>query len=257
MPSLPHEDQVDRTLAFLTDGYTFIAKRCHRYGSDLFATRLMLHKVICMMGAEAAQVFYQPERFTRRGAMPKTVLWLLQDQGSVATLDGAAHHHRKQMFLSLLMPPQSRPLVDHLADQWRTMLTKWATLDYVVLLDEVQALLCRAVCAWSGVPLTEAETNERTRELAEHVIAQTHRTVWGQTLIEQVRGRQRAVPEGSAVHRIAWHRDLAGNLLDLYGTNHDARLWYEVPPQDLRLSLTQMPTIPKSRFLIRHVQPIG
>lgn len=33
---------LDSTLALLADGYTFIAKRCRRYESDIFETRLML-----------------------------------------------------------------------------------------------------------------------------------------------------------------------------------------------------------------------
>jgi fatty-acid peroxygenase len=74
---IPHDKSPDSTLALLLDGYTFISKRCHRYHSDIFETRLMLQKAICMMGEEAARVFYQANRFTRRGAMPKTALWLL------------------------------------------------------------------------------------------------------------------------------------------------------------------------------------
>jgi fatty-acid peroxygenase len=34
-----------------------------------------------------------------------------------------------------------------------------------VLYDESQEILTRAVCAWAGVPLTEPEVAQRTREL--------------------------------------------------------------------------------------------
>jgi hypothetical protein len=37
-----------------------------RYGSDLFATRLMLTRVVCMSGAAAVEQFYWPGRFTSR-----------------------------------------------------------------------------------------------------------------------------------------------------------------------------------------------
>jgi fatty-acid peroxygenase len=92
MSPIPRDKHLDSMLALLLDGYTFISKRCHRYQSDIFETRLMLQKVTCMMGEEAASVFYHPNRFTRRGAMPKMALWLLQDTGSVALLDKEAHH---------------------------------------------------------------------------------------------------------------------------------------------------------------------
>ncbi len=44
-------------------------------------------------------MFYSGDRFTRTGgAMPPTVLRLLQDKGSVQQLDGAAHlQHRPQV----------------------------------------------------------------------------------------------------------------------------------------------------------------
>jgi fatty-acid peroxygenase len=123
---------------------------------------------------------------------------------------------------------------------------------------------------------------------------------------------------GRALREFDWrgHRFPEGTwvLLDLYGTNHDARLWeepeafrperfregdggpfslipqgggdhhrnhrcagewatvalmesavrllttgmrYEVPDQDLRVDLSRLPAIPKSRFVINSVRPAG
>jgi fatty-acid peroxygenase len=62
----------------------------------------MLQKAICTMGEEAARMFYQPDNFTRKRAVPITGLMLLQDKGSAQVLDGAAHLWRKQMFMSLV-----------------------------------------------------------------------------------------------------------------------------------------------------------
>lgn len=43
----------------------------------------MFTKATCIMGEEADEVFYEPGRFTRKGALPQTTLRLLQDKGSV------------------------------------------------------------------------------------------------------------------------------------------------------------------------------
>jgi len=210
------------------DGYTFISKRCRHYGSDIFETRLMLQKVICMMGEEAASVFYHADRFTRVGAMPKTALRLLQDTGSVALLDGKAHQWRKQMFMSLMTPGGIKQLAEMVAEQWHTAITKWDTQDRVVLLPEVQEILCRAVCMWTGVPLSDSEVNQRTREIAAMIdgsgaigprnwrgqLLRTRTERWLQNIIEQVRARPSEVAEVDALHLIAWHRTLEGNLLD-------------------------------------------
>ncbi|MBV8672326.1 MAG: hypothetical protein JOZ33_02730, partial [Acidobacteriaceae bacterium] len=86
---IPRDTAWDNTVPLLfTEGYRFITNRCHRLGSDVFATRVMLRPVVCMQGAEAAQQFYHPERFTRRGALPLFAFKLIQDLGSVMALDG-------------------------------------------------------------------------------------------------------------------------------------------------------------------------
>jgi fatty-acid peroxygenase len=401
----------DRTLALLSEGYAFIPQRCRRHGTDVLETRIMLTKVVCMMGEEAARVFYEPERFTRVGALPQTTLRLLQDKGSVALLDGEAHRWRKRMFLSLADPASSERLADVMEGQWRARIGRWESMDRVVLFREAEEIFCRTACEWAGVPLTESEAGRRTREFASmiegagsvgprnwygHLLrARTER--WIRYLIEKVRARELDVPEGSAAYITAWHRDQDGELLDtevaavelinalrptvavarfvtfaalalhehpkcvqkirddedylemfvqevrrfypffpfvggrvrdefdwrgrrytrgtwvlldLYGTNHDARTWgdpdefrperfsswdgsafdfvpqgggdhkghrcpgewatialmkravrlltesmsYEVPEQDLRISLSRMPTVPKSRFVISGVR---
>lgn len=68
--STPGRPGVDSTLALIADGYESISKRCERYGSDVFETRLLFEPTVCMRGAEAAEVFYDTTRFTRAAAAP-------------------------------------------------------------------------------------------------------------------------------------------------------------------------------------------
>ena len=226
---IPRDGSLDATLDLLRDGYGFISKRCRRFGSDVFATRLMLRPAICMQGEEAARVFYEPGRFTRRRALPPNTLALLQDWGSVATLDGEAHRHRKAMFMSLMTPDAVRRLGDLFEEQWRARLPAWERMDRVVLADETQRIITRAVCAWAGIPLSEPEAEERTRELAAMfegagsvgprnwrglaLRARTER--WARGLIGRVRDGSLAVPEDRALAVVARHRDLNGELLSL------------------------------------------
>jgi hypothetical protein len=72
-----------------------------------------------MIGAEAAEIFYGGDRFTRVGAMPITVLKLLQDVGSVQLLDVAAPRHRKGMFLFLTKPEAVAELVKRVEMEWQ------------------------------------------------------------------------------------------------------------------------------------------
>ncbi|MBW3632197.1 MAG: cytochrome P450 [Chloroflexi bacterium] len=228
MPAIPSDPNPDSSLALLADGYTFMAKRRRRLGSDIFVTRLMLRKATCIVGDEAAEFFYGGDRFTRQGAMPPTTVRLLQDKGSVQQLDGLAHRHRKLMFMSFMTPGSIQKLVDAMVDQWNSRIPTWESMDEVVLHHEVQEVLCRAVCTWAGIPLSEQSAKKRTREFTTMVDGSGTvfpQTVWGLLLrarnlrwaegvISKIRSGHPRVPAGSPAHVIAWHRDLDGELLD-------------------------------------------
>lgn len=227
MSDIPREKSLDSSLAFLSEGYNFISNRCRRFQSDIFETRIMLKKVFCTMGEEAAAMFYQPDRFTRVQAMPSTALMLLQDFGSVELLDGEAHRQRKRMFMSLMNPAAIAKLSEAVAEQWRARIEHWQTMDKVVLHEQVEEILCRAICQWSAVPLPDAEAKQRTRELAAMIngagsvgpnnwrgmLLRTRTERWARHLIAQVRAHKLDVPEASALHVIAWHQELNGELL--------------------------------------------
>jgi hypothetical protein len=80
----------DRTIALLSEGYTFIGGRARRYQSDAFDSRLMLRRAVCTVGEEAARMVYAPGRFTRKGAVPFTAWPAKHSTGAAATSRAAA-----------------------------------------------------------------------------------------------------------------------------------------------------------------------
>src|SRR5690606_10190120 len=102
MTTIPSDAKLDRTLSLLHDGYTFIEKRCRENHTDIFETRVMVEKAVCLHGKEAASIFYDTERFQRKGATPKRIQKTLFGEGGVQTLDKEAHRHRKEAFMSLM-----------------------------------------------------------------------------------------------------------------------------------------------------------
>lgn len=166
MPDFPRDLPFDSTAALLAEGYRFGSRRFRRLGSDAFVARLMLRPVVVAHGAEAAAMFSQPGRFTRRGALPPTTLRLLQDLGSVATLDGGAHRARKRLFLPLLDASMVDGLTAAVGEEWRSRLPAWLRAGRVVLQPEIEGILTRAVCRWAGLPLEEGEAEARTAEFA-------------------------------------------------------------------------------------------
>jgi len=209
-------------------GYEFVSRRCARYGSDVFETRLLAERTVCMRGAEAARVFYDSDRFRRAGAPPARVQKTLLGVGGVQGLDGEAHRRRKALFMSLMSGSAVTRLGDLVAEQWRSRLGKWERADRIVLYDEVGPVLCHAVHLWAGVPIVPSQVPGRTDDLramieAPAAVGPRHRR--GRSarnraehglavLVERVRAGTSVAPEGSALQAVARHRDLDGQLLD-------------------------------------------
>lgn len=154
------------SLALLREGYTFISSRCDRFGVDAFRTRLMLRPVICLRGAEAAEFFYGGGRFGREGAMPRSAQHLLQDAGSVQSLEGAAHRHRKQLFLDLMNKESVDRLGQAFDTEWHAAVERWRGKGAVVLHEELPRILTAVACEWAGVPAGQAAVGHRARELS-------------------------------------------------------------------------------------------
>lgn len=227
--TIPEENTVDATLSLLQEGYDFISNRCDRLGTDIFRTRLMLTDVLCMRGPEAARLFYGAPGLTRKGSMPQTVLRLLQDKGSVQQLDGEAHRHRKALFVRMLMQEDDVAALNaHFRDLWRSELPRWQDAGRIVLFDEVNRLLTRAICGWAGVPLPNGKISGMVRSLADmvenagHMRAGTVKALvrrsrterYLEGIVGEVRAGRIDVPEGSPLARIAAHRELGGKPLD-------------------------------------------
>ncbi|MFI9643841.1 cytochrome P450 [Micromonospora sp. NPDC051925] len=227
MATTPADRSPESTLAFLREGYRFISTRCERYGSDVFTARLLLEPTIFLRGRDAVELFYDQERFRRAGAAPKRGQRTLTGKGGVQGLDGAAHHDRKAMFMSIMTPSAVQRLGRLFADEWRTRLPGWEGSGTVVLHEAVGPLLMRAVCAWAGVPLPEAEVGRRTAQMQAMIdgpaalgprhwrgrLARRRAERWIADLVERVRIGTLPAPAGSALAVIAEHRDGAGRLL--------------------------------------------
>lgn len=227
--ALPRARGFDNTLALLAEGYCFMKRRHAALQSDAFSTRLMLRRALCVRGEDAARMFYQPGRFTRRGALPPTVLTLLQDYGSVAVQDGDMHHGRKAMLMGLFGPLERQRLVALAEAQWQERFARWQRQPRVVVFEEAQHVLCRAACEWIGLPpLDDAESAKRTRELAAMIDAagsagprnwraqlMRNRTEhWARALVDAVRAGRVQPPPQSPLCVIAGHRDADGMLLN-------------------------------------------
>ena len=145
MFGIPSAKGFDSTLALLRNPYGFISETCRALDTDLFETRILLQETICMTGAATAEAFYREDRLIRAGSMPGRIQKSLLGEGGVQGLDGAAHQHRKKMFMSLMGTERIAALEGtslHMLDNYAP---DWEARDEVVLYDEVREMLTRVL----------------------------------------------------------------------------------------------------------------
>ena len=219
MRNIPGHTLFDSTLALMNEGYCFIANRCQRYRAPVFVTRLLLRRTLCIRGEMAAKLFYDQCLFSRTNASA----YLAHN-----TRLGAAETQllRKQLFGRALQAGQAERLVSLAEQQWLAALQRWEGQPHVVMLPEIETLLCKAVCRWAGIPLHDDEASERRQQLAAlidggcsgwaHLAAwRGHLTLqrWARRLIAQQRAGELVAPVDSALALINRWRGGNGKVL--------------------------------------------
>ncbi|UOQ55241.1 cytochrome P450 [Hymenobacter cellulosivorans] len=227
MQTIPRDPSLDSTLDVVREGFPFIWNRVRGLHSDIFQIRLMGQRTICLHGPEAAQLFYDPARFVRTGAVPRRIQTTLMGKDAVQTQDGAEHRCRKDAFMSVMTPQSRARLMRLLAHEWQAAAEYWAEQEEIVLFDEAQEVLCRAACAWAGVPLPNKDARRRARDFWAMIDAfggagprhwrgkraRTRTEDWIEGIIKKIRKGKLEVAEGSPAHVMAWLRDADGEQL--------------------------------------------
>lgn len=218
----------DNTLNLMQEGYLFIKNRTDQYQSNMIETHILGQKVICMVGEEAAKLFYDPERFQRNGAAPKRVQKTLFGENAIQSMDGQAHIHRKRLFMSLMTPLHQKRLADFVMKKMEASVDKWENSKTITLFNEMNEILCKTACDWAGVPLQESGIKKRAEDFSLMVdafgavgprywkgkTARSRAEKWIGETIEDVRAGRLATEEGTALYTIAFHKELDGRPLN-------------------------------------------
>lgn len=224
---IPKAKGFDNTIRLLKEGYPFIQNRMKALHTDIFQTRLMGKKSICITGRDAAVLFYDPEHFIRQNANPKRIQKTLFGVNAIQGMDGAAHLHRKQLFLSILTSERVSLLKEILHDKFKSSIPTWHKLEQICLFEESTRLLCESACEWCGIPITSEEANIRGKQFMTMVYAigqigpkywkgkaaRKSTEQWMETIIKEVRSGERSPQKETPLYQIAYYKGIDGNPL--------------------------------------------
>jgi fatty-acid peroxygenase len=221
----------DDSIGLLARGYGLGARLWRRTerGARAVPFRLLGRPALFVRGTEGVELFYDESRIRRHGAMPAVVQETLFGHGSVHSLDGADHRHRKSTFVDVLYDDaQVARLMPLLETEWRAELAAWVEggdrSSYQAAVDA----LGRAVMRWAGIPGTPAARVRWARRQAQivedfgvpyspaYLMAMGNR-LWSDRhaarLVEAVRDGTLDPEPGTALHAWSWHRGPNGELL--------------------------------------------
>lgn len=226
--TIPKESGIENGLKVLREGYMYVSNRRQIYQSPLFETNLLGEKTVCIGGSEAAELFFNEEYFSRKGATPGFIQKTLFGEGGVQGLDGDEHRNRKAAFLSLMIKGGIEQWGELLEKNLHIFTNEWIKKDSIQIYKEAQKLLTKTVCEWAGVPIENEDLAERAEQLilmiespaslsSKHFKGRKSRKnaeKWISGLVEQVRNGKIHPPEHSALYTFSWHKTLKDELLD-------------------------------------------
>ena len=221
----------DDSLSLLVRGYGFGSRLWRRAdrGARAVPFRLLGREALFVRGEEGVDLFYDESRIRRHGAMPAFIQESLFGHGSVHSLDGTEHRHRKAAFVDVLYDDaEVQRLLPELDRQWQGEREAWIAGGERSAYDAAVGALGRAIMRWAGIPGTAAAQTRWAKRQAqivdgfgvpyspEFALALLNRR-WSDRhaaeLIDAVRAGTLHPAENTALHAWAHHRDEDGELL--------------------------------------------
>lgn len=119
-----------------------------------------------MVGEKEAELFYDNTRFSRKDATPGRIQKTLFGEGGVQGLDGAEHHHRKAMFMSLMTKAGLEEMSAIIREEWEREIKQHSNTE-IQIYQAAKHILTQAALRWTGVPYQEADVPEWADQLSD------------------------------------------------------------------------------------------
>ncbi|GAA3949636.1 fatty-acid peroxygenase [Amorphoplanes auranticolor] len=212
---------LDQTLVAGIKGYAWLPDLRRKHHDRPVPLRVLGQRAVAVCGPEAVRFFYDESHVERHTALPHPVVATLFGKNAVHTLDGAAHRHRKALFVALLMNDGIDVLAKLVGESFDEAAESWRGRSSVTLFDEAALVIARAVTRWAGIPVTDDELPKLAADLVAMVdgfatpgprhwralAARRRRERWLAAKIEGVRSGDVIAPADAAITTIAHYRE--------------------------------------------------
>ncbi len=226
--TIPQDKGLENSLKLKKEGYRFVQNRMAELDTEIFSTHLMARKVICITGADAVGLFYDNNKFTRKGVAPGYVKKTLFGENTVHGLEGKEHQTRRQMFLSILSKEAEEEFIKIYKEYLDKSISVWEFHEPIVLFDAIKVALFTCVCQWASVPVDEEIKNNKANECMEMVFgfgtefdaheegkaARKSFEEWMEKIFSDIRQGFIEVPKDSPVYKVCEFKDDDGNVFD-------------------------------------------
>lgn len=211
-------------------GYHFLMELREEVDAPVVRVNFLTEQIIAVYGEEAAREFYDPTKFKREGAMPKSILKPLFGQDAVQTLDGEEYEHRKKYFMNLMTPERMKNYRKILKRNLSEKLDKQH--GEFNLFDLANIVLFDSISEWAGINLEDYDSEE-VKELVKNQIPMISNEIssptnpvkgitdlneleeWAEKLIKEARENPNPEKENLALYIFANATDLEEELLPI------------------------------------------
>lgn len=224
--------RTEQALELLRAGYLFTSRVRRKAkvapGSDApVSLPLLGTRATLVRGEEGVRLFYDTDRVSRAGAMPKFIQIPLFGQGGVHTLDGHAHRVRKNQLADQAYEDEPVARFQQLvAGELEVTLERWRKRPGNIY-DDLALAYGRAALRWAGIPGSVRELERQAKRMSRlldtfgrprtNPVAWFERfrlDRWYEQLITGAREGTVDAPDGSALAGMAALTDENGELVD-------------------------------------------
>ncbi len=166
MNKIPKDKGLDNTLKIVKEAYTYVPRRLEAFDTNVFETRALgMKKVLVVSGKKAAELFYDNEKISRKGALPKRIVNTLFGQGAIHTTEGKQHVDRKALFMSLMTTKNLKYLRELTRNYWFAHTQRMEDMDEVNVYEEATLLLTKIGFRWAGLKQTHEVAVQNAKDM--------------------------------------------------------------------------------------------